>query len=215
MTYDFHLLTPILGAAVGDLNLTSTSRAVVLNLAFDPTPGVSVQKLVLPTGAKNASEIVAKCLEPDDFDSQGYYRSPCSDTSTPADPSDVLYITFEQGKTITYKVTIGNSGVQPLSGATVVDSTGSLPCSFGSNWAVGFSKACTYTRTAPTLTGTQTIIDYTNPGHGRHGADGPGHDSATVKVERPPAEFQVLKWSARSRTAMTATGTRASGRSRP
>ena len=46
---------------------------------------------------------------------RGYYRSPCLDTSTP-DPLDKLWLHFEQGATITYKITLGNSGAQNLSG---------------------------------------------------------------------------------------------------
>jgi hypothetical protein len=63
LSYPFRLLTPILGSVVGDLDLRSVSRAVVLNLAFDPSPGASIQKLVSPNGAINASDIIAKCLE--------------------------------------------------------------------------------------------------------------------------------------------------------
>ena len=53
LVYPFRLVTPILGSIIGNLNLATTARAVVFNLAFDPTPGVSVQKLVSPNGATN------------------------------------------------------------------------------------------------------------------------------------------------------------------
>ncbi len=136
VVYPFKLLTPILGNIIGDRNLQAVSRAVVLNLAFDPTPGASIQKLVSPAGATNGSEIVAKCLEPNDFDSAGFYRSPCLDSST-ADPIDKLSLNFEEGTPITYKLTVGNSGVQNLTGVTVSDSRGATGCTFPTTFVVG------------------------------------------------------------------------------
>ena len=121
---------------------------MVLNLAFDPTPGASIQKLVSPAGATNSSDIIAKCLEPDDFDSAGFYRSPCLDSSTP-DPIDKLSLSFEEGTSITYKLTVGNSGVQALTGVTVSDSRGSTGCAFPSTFVVGKSVTCTYVRRRP------------------------------------------------------------------
>ena len=47
VAYDFHLITPILGQLFGSgLTLGSEARATVLNDAFDPTPGLGVEKLV-------------------------------------------------------------------------------------------------------------------------------------------------------------------------
>ena len=120
LVYEFRLLTPILGSIIGDLDLGTASRAVVLNLAFDPTPGTSIQKYVSPVGAVNEADIIAKCLEPDDTDAAGFYRSPCLDSSTP-DPIDTVTAKFEQGVTVTYRLVVGNSGVTPLTGVTVVD----------------------------------------------------------------------------------------------
>ena len=192
--YPFRLLTPILSDIVGNFQVGSTSRAVVLNLAFDPTPGLSAQKLVLPTGALNATTITSKCLEPDDHDAQGYYRSPCLDTSTP-DPLDKLWLHFEQGATITYKITLGNSGAQNLSGITVSDSRGATGCVFPTSLAAGTSSTpCTYTRTAPTVTGVSDVMDYDNTVTADSAQTVPTTDGVTVVVERPPAEFQVLKW---------------------
>ena len=83
LSYPFKFLTPILGDILGGtLDLNADSSAVVLNLAFDPTPGASVQKLVRVANAVNGAAIVSSCLEPDEFDSAGYYRSPCHDTTT-------------------------------------------------------------------------------------------------------------------------------------
>lgn len=192
--YPFRLLTPVLSDIVGDLVIGSTSRAIVLNLAFDPTPGLSVQKFVKPTGANNATEVTSKCLEPNDSDAAGFYRSPCLDTST-ADPSDKLTLRFDQGATISYKITLGNTGAQSLSGITVVDSRGSTGCAFPGQLAVGATASpCTYTRTAPTVTGVSDTMDYANTVTADSAQTLPAQDGVTVIVERPPAEFQVLKW---------------------
>lgn len=192
--YPFRLLTPILSDIVGNFTVGSTSRSVVLNLAFDPTPGLSAQKLVLPTGATNAAIVTSKCLEPNDHDAQGFYRSPCLDTST-SDPLDQLWLHFDQGSTITYKITLENSGAQNLSGITVGDSRGSTGCIFPTSLAAGAtSSPCTYTRTAPTVTGASDAMDYDNTVTADSAQTGPTTDGVTVVVERPPAELQVLKW---------------------
>ena len=86
LIYPFRLLTPILGSIIGNVNLGRRLARVVLNLAFDPTPGASIQKFVSPTARSTAPDVIAKCLEPDDTDAAGYYRSPCRDCSTP-DPT--------------------------------------------------------------------------------------------------------------------------------
>lgn len=191
--YSFRLLTPILSDITGNLRIGTTSSAVVLNQAFDPTPGLSAQKLVSPTGATNATTITSKCLEPDDHDAQGYYRSPCLDTSTP-DPLDKLSLHFLQGSTITYKITLANSGAQSLSGITVSDSRGSTGCVFPTTLGVGASSPCTYTRTAPTVTGVSDVMDYDNTVTADSAQTLATTDGVTVVVERPPAELQVLKW---------------------
>ena len=193
LVYPFQLLTPILGSIVGDLNLGTTSRAVVFNLAFDPTPGASIQKLVSPTGATNGAEVIAKCLEPDDTDAAGYYRSPCRDTST-ADPIDVLTLTFEQGTTVRYRLRIGNSGAQSLSGVTVVDSTGGTGCSFPSTMGVGYTQVCDYTRTAPNVSGAGNTQNYDNVATIDSTQTNPATSGVTVLVERPPARLRVYKY---------------------
>ena len=166
----------------------------MLNQAFDPTPGLSAQKLVLPTGATNAAAITSKCLEPDDHDAQGYYRSPCLDTSTP-DPLDKLSLHFDEGSTITYKITLANSGAQNLTGITVADSRGSTGCLFPTTLGPGgSSNPCTYTRTAPTVTGVSDSMDYDNTVTADLAQTLATTDGVTVVVERPPAQLQVLKW---------------------
>lgn len=193
VSYQFRFLTPIVGSMFGDMTLASTARSVVLNLAFDPTPGASVQKFVLPTTATNAIEITSKCLEPDDLDANGYYRSPCRDSSTPT-PGDVIALRFEQGATINYRLRVANIGAQTLTGVTVVDSRGATGCSFPATMGVGFAQVCDYSRTAPNVTGSAPTMDFDNTVTMDSNQTLPSSDGATVVVERPPAKFQVLKW---------------------
>ncbi|MGZ9275616.1 MAG: TadE/TadG family type IV pilus assembly protein [Candidatus Limnocylindrales bacterium] len=195
LSYPFRLLTPILGSIIGDLDLATTSHAVVLNLAFDPTPGASIQKYVSPIGAINAADVIAKCLEPNDSDANGYYRSPCRDSSTPSDPVDELTLRFEQGTTIAYRLIVSNSGGQNLTGLTVSDSKGSTGCSFPSSVSIGATlAACNYSRTAPTVGGSGTSADYENTATVDSLQTVPTDDRVTVIVEKPPARLRVLKW---------------------
>ncbi|HEY4634032.1 MAG TPA: TadE family protein [Candidatus Limnocylindrales bacterium] len=193
LSYPFRLLTPILGSVVGDLDLRSVSRAVVLNLAFDPSPGASIQKLVSPTGAVNDADIIAKCLEPDEHDADGFYRNPCLDTST-ADPSDRLTLRFEEGTPIQYRITINNTGATNITSISVVDSRGSTGCSWPSSLAVGGSHQCDYTRTAPSVSGSGNSMDYANTATIDTAQTLPTTDGVTVTVERPPARLRILKW---------------------
>jgi hypothetical protein len=196
LVYPFHLVTPILGSIVGTpLNLRTTSSAVVLNLAFDPSPGAGPQKLVLASGARNGTDIVLKCTEPDDFDAAGFYRSPCRDTST-GDPSDVLHVRFETGDTIRYKITVRNSGAVTLSGLSIGDSLGwpgSCP-SRPSTLAVNAEYVCEYVRTAPTVPGSAAEFEYVNQLTVDANEVNPATDDVTVVVQRPPGELRVLKW---------------------
>jgi hypothetical protein len=195
LTYPFKFLTPILGDILGGkLDLKADSSAVVLNLAFDPTPGASVQKLVGVANAVNGATIVSNCQEPDEFDSAGYYRSPCHNTTTP-DPADTISATFESGVSIQYKATVGNSGGQPLTGVTVVDSTGATGCTFPTTWAVGYSNqpspGCTYTRTAPNVPNGQSQLSYPNVLTVDSDQTNPEQDSVTVTVQPPPPNWKV------------------------
>ena len=118
LSYPFKFLTPILGDILGGtLDLNASSSAVVLNLAFDPTPGASVQKLVKVANAVNGAAIVSSCLEPDEFDSDGLLPQPMPQHATP-DPADTISATFESGVSIQYKVTVGNSGARASTGVT-------------------------------------------------------------------------------------------------
>ena len=196
LTYPFKFLTPILGDILGGtLNLKADSSAVVLNVAFDPTPGASVQKLVRVANAVNGAAIVSNCLEPDEFDSAGYYRSPCHDTLDAGSGGHDLTPTFESGVSIQYKVTVGNSGGQTLTGVTVVDSTGATGCTFPTTWNVGYTNqptpGCTYNRTAPNVPVGQSSIDYPNVLTVDATEINPEQDTNTVKVQPPPPNWKI------------------------
>ncbi len=193
VVYPFKLLTPILGTIIGDLNLQTASRAVVLNVAFDPSPGASINKYVSPTGADNGADIVSKCLEPDDTDAAGFYRSPCRDTST-SDPTDTLTLLFEEGTSISYRIRYGNSGAQPLTGVTVTDSQGSTGCTIPSSMAVGFSQTCDYVRVAPAVTGGGTTMPLDNIATVDSTQTNPATSGVTVIIEQAPPGLVVRKY---------------------
>ena len=191
LTYPFKFLTPILGDILGGgLNLTADASAVVLNVAFDPTPGAAIHKYIDVGDAVNGTAIVAKCLEPDELGGGSLYRSPCHDTST-ADPADVLYATFESGNPMHYTLTLANSGGASLTGVTVVDSTGATGCTVPATWAVGYSSSCVYTRTAPSVPGGQPFINVPNVVTADANEISPEQDTVTVRVQPPPPNWKV------------------------
>lgn len=191
----FPLITPIMSQILGGtLTLGSESKAIVINQAFDPTPGLAPTKLVLGTAARNAAELASKCVQPDPTGSPGFYRSPCEDIG--GGPS--VQALFRTGDTITYKVTVINNGGTNVTGVTITDSRtlpGTCPAVPSSLTVTGVNKqwTCTYTRTAPTVAGP----DLTGPWENTLTADGneilPAVDAATVTIERPPADLVVNK----------------------
>ena len=186
---DFHLITPFLSDVMGgDFTLSNTATADVLNLAFDPTPGVGPTKLVLATNSRNPVEIAAECDEPDPTGSPGYYRSPCLNEAT-----GLQYpIKFRSGDTIDYKIFARNNGGTNLTGVTMDDSLGwpsgcpTRPTSMAV--AGGAAYVCSYSRVAPTIPGAAVTMDYVNT----YTVDGneilATTDGATVTVEKPPAD---------------------------
>lgn len=188
----FPLITPILNQVVGgSLTLGSRSKAIVLNQAFDPTPGLAPAKLVLGSGARNAAEITSKCAQADPTSSPGYYRSPCQDTAGGPDVS----ATFRTGDTVTYKVTVLNNGGTNLSGISIVDSRtlpGTCPAR-PSTLAVNASYSCTYTRVAPTVVGASDTAPWPNTLTADAAEILAISDTATVTIQRPPPDLQANK----------------------
>ncbi|HEY0444504.1 MAG TPA: TadE/TadG family type IV pilus assembly protein [Candidatus Limnocylindrales bacterium] len=195
-TITFSLITPLLNEIMGGgFTLTSESRAIVLNEAFDPTPGLAPTKLVLGTAAKNASELAAKCQQPDPVGSPGYYRSPCLDVLS-ASPGPSVEAKFEPGDTITYKLIVRNNGGTTVTSITMTDTygwPGACPAKPGSMAVNATPYTCTYTRPAPTP-GAGTSMEYTNT----LTVDGleidPAVDAVTVHIDLPPAKLRVLKF---------------------
>lgn len=188
----FPLITPFLSQLVGgSITLGAQSSAIVLNQAFDPTPGLAPTKLVLAATARNAAEIASKCIQPEPAGSPGYYRSPCLDTAGGPD----VQATFQTGDVISYKVIVLNNGGTNVTGVTIVDSRTLPPTcpAVPSSLNVHAGYSCTYDRVAPTVPGP----DLTGPWSNTLTADGneilPTSDGATVTIERPPADLQVNK----------------------
>ncbi len=199
-TIQFRPITPIIGQLIGGtINLTSESRAIVLNQAFDPTPGLAPTKLILGTAARNAAELAANCEQPDPIGSPNYYRSPCVDIVAPIDPANTLISpVFRPGDTITYKVTVRNNGGTPVSGVTINDSQGwpggSTCTARPTTMAVNTAYTCTYSKTVPNVTGSGPTSMYTNTITTDSNETLPTVDSAEITIERPPADLQVLKF---------------------
>jgi len=201
VTYEFELLTPILGAVIGDLDLVAVARAAVLNdaAAVGPNPimpGISVDKFVSTVGADNGAEIVAKCLAGQDTLGGGYYRSPCKDSST-AEPNDFLTLEYETGVSISYRIVVRNSGTVPLTGVAVSDSQGALPGSCFSQTTIavgGQLPVCTYTRIAPSVPGSDQFAPFENVATADSAETESVSAGVTVTVLKPPARLTVAKY---------------------
>ncbi len=102
---DFRLLTPIIGAFFGEsITLRSVSTAVVLNVGFDPTPGLGVTK-------------------------EACFGAGCTPSITPTTDADnnLIYLEGMSGDTITYLVRIRNIGGSSVSNVTVTDELDGAP----------------------------------------------------------------------------------------
>ena len=199
-TIQFAPITPILSQIIGgNINLSAESRAVVLNQAFDPTPGLAPTKLILGTGARNAAELAANCEQPDPIGSPNYFRSPCVDIVAPIDSANpLIWAVFRPGDTISYRVTVRNNGGTNLSGVTITDSVGwpgGATCATRpTTMNVSTSYVCSYTRAAPSVSGSGNTSSYANTVTTDSNETLPTQDAATVTLERPPADLQVVKF---------------------
>ncbi len=195
----FRPVTPLIGTIIGALTMTSESQAIVINQAFDPTPGLAATKLVLVTGAtppRNAATIVAKCVEPDPTNSPGYYRSPCQDV-TPATAGTLIQASFRTGDTITYRMVVRNNGGTNVTGVTMDDSLGwpaSCPARPTSMAVGGTPYSCTYIRIAPAVPGAATSTDDPNVLTVTGTEIQPIADSAVLTIDKPPADLRIYKY---------------------
>ena len=189
VSYDFHLVTPILGQVFGSgLTLRSEARATVLNDAFDPTPGMGVEKLV-----RYPDEDCADLSPPQSV--------PCFERSPRVDPSNgnLVYPVFHSGDSVTYRVTVRNIGGTNLTGVTLGDTA------FGGGWppvsgqcpakptslAVGSAPyVCTYTRTLFATTPSDFL---SNTVTGSSQQTAAVQDVATVNVVANPPKLVLFK----------------------
>jgi hypothetical protein len=209
LSLPFRLITPVLGQILPNpMTLTSASRAIVFNGAIDATPpggggttgGASVQKYIDPSTALNASDITSKCLEPDDSDANGFYRSPCLNSSTPGDPADTITARFDTGATINYRVVIGNSGAVALTGITISDCAAYEGTSCTATWptisascparpntlAVGSATyVCTYSKTAPNIPDSSATKNFVNNATVTANEISPAVSAVTAVFEKP------------------------------
>ena len=189
----FEPITPLISNIVGRITLNSASSAIVINQAFDPTPGLAPTKFVRGTTARNASELATKCVQPDPVGSPGFYRSPCLD-ATSATPGTMVQALFRSGDTITYKIFVRNNGGTTVTSVTMDDSQGwpgspTCPVKPASMPVGGAAYSCTYTRVAPTVAGPFTNVLTVG------GAEIlPVTDTATVTLELAPADLRVYKY---------------------
>ena len=192
----FEPITPIISNIIGRITLTSQSDAIVINQAFDPTPGLAPTKFVLGTAARNAAELASKCVQPDPSGSPGFYRSPCQDL-TSITPGAMVQAVFRTGDTITYKIFVLNNGGTNVTSVTLSDSLGwpaSCPTRPTSMPVGGTAYTCTYTRIAPAVVGAGATSDSTNVLTVTGAEILPVTDTAIVTLETAPAELKIYKY---------------------
>ena len=192
----FDPITPIISNLIGKLTLTSESQAIVINQAFDPTPGLAPTKFILGTDARNAAELAVKCVQPDPAGSPGFYRSPCQDV-TSVTPGAMIQAVFRAGDTITYKLYLRNNGGTNVTSVAMGDSLGwpsSCPTPPTSMAVGGTPYTCTYTRLAPDPAGAATSADVTNVLTVTGAEILPVTDTAIVTVQVSPPDLRVYTY---------------------
>ena len=189
----FKPITPIISNIVGQITLTSQSNAIVINQAFDPTPGLAPTKFILGTNARNAAELATKCVEPDPIGSPGFYRSPCQDL-TSVNPGTMVQADFRVGDPITYRIIVRNNGGTNVTSVTINDTIGLPLCPVRpTSMPIGGTPyTCTYTRAAPDVAGITAndanVVTVT-------GAEiQTVTDTATVTIDKPPPDLKVYKY---------------------
>ncbi len=168
VTYDFRLITPILGSLLERrLMLHAQADATVLNQPYVPIPGMSVTK------------------EVQDPDTGKWVRTPSVDKTTGV-PSN---LEFRVGEWVTYRISVRNTGATTLSGVWTDDDAKSAPKCFAGTLGVGQSAPpCEYrtklTKAQKSLKNTVTVR-----------ADGlsPVVDVAIIDVLASPPILKVAK----------------------
>ena len=171
--FQFRLITPILGSVLDrGLILHAQSEATVLNKAFNPNPGLSVTKTVRdPKTGK-------------------YERTPTPDPVT----GQPVYLEFDDGDSIQYRIDVVNSGGTTLTGLAVTDVPGGWPggCpTWKKVLSVGEHYRCDYTRTADS--GGEEERQVTNTVTVDGTEISPVQDVAIVTVLADPPELAISK----------------------
>ncbi len=177
--HTFRLVTPILGQMLGNsIVLESESRSRVLNLAFDPTPGASVDKEAC---------LGANCTN--------LALTPIADEN-----NDPQYLEVDSGEPVTYRITVRNIGGETLTSATISDDRVDLASLYGTagcpSWpstlAVGAVWVCTYVVAAPNTGGPPELL-YDNTVTVDAAEIEPRQGAATVKIIAAPAKLAIAK----------------------
>ncbi len=181
-SYDFQLITPILGAVLGNsVTLSSESQSKVLNEAFDPTPGAAVLKYACVDSGTGCTPVQTPTIDNND---QPVYLDP---------PPTA-------GDTLRYRITVTNIGGQVLTGATISDTFGALPFGTGpcpalpGTFARNQSWSCEYTRAAPAPAGGNPDHLVSNTVTFDATEIEPVPQTAIVKVLARPAELLVTNY---------------------
>jgi Flp pilus assembly protein TadG len=187
--YQFSFITPLVANIVGSpTTIGATSQATVLNVAFDPTPGMAPVKLVDATQARNfTSEINGVCVSPE---GTNFYRAPCVNPAT----GQVIPLDFRTGDAITYKISVRNNGGTNLTGVTLSDSRGwpgSCPPPPMTLAVASAGYSCTFTRIA-VAPPSGTAVDYANVLTADSAETVAFTDTATVHIDLPPPDLRVL-----------------------
>jgi hypothetical protein len=203
VSYDFQLITPILGSVLGSgLTLTATHEAAVIGSAYDPS-GIEALIWANTSNSDNAAAITAgptMCTPADPGFSLGFYYAPCQDQSNTPE-----YLLFQEGKTITFKVRIKNTGNINMTNLTYNYAVNGVPlatptCSPSGSLATSLAKNagpsyCTFTLPATATGGTVNDMNVSIVAQGLASGVPTGQTSggATVKVMPSPRLAVTLK----------------------
>jgi hypothetical protein len=198
VSYDFQLITPILGSVLGNgLSLTATHQAAVIGTAYDPS---GIEALIwVDTSNSDPAYPLTGCTLADPGFSPGFYYAPCQDGL-----NQDQYLQFQEGKTITFKARIKNTGNINLTNLTYAYSVNGSPiatpgCSPSGSLATSLARNagpsyCTFTLPATATGGSVNDMSVSIVAQGLAAGVPTGDTSggATVKVmPRPRLAFDL------------------------
>jgi hypothetical protein len=199
VSYDFQLITPILGSVLGSgLTLTATHQAAVIGTAYDPS---GIEALIwVDTSNSDPAYPLTGCTLADPGFAPGFYYAPCQNSL-----NQDQYLQFQEGKTITFKARIKNTGNINLTNLTYAYSVNGSPiatptCSPSGSLATSLAKNagpsyCTFTLPATATGGSVNDMNVSIVAQGLAAGVPTGATSggATVKVMPSPRLAVTLK----------------------